>query len=68
MIGKHNDKSCIPSCVKYNNDLTNDPDQISNTFCNFFTDVGPNYANAIPARNKKTVNQICKKNMYNESH
>ena len=34
---------------KYNNDLTHDPDQISITFCNFFTNVGPNYANAIPA-------------------
>ena len=34
---------------KYNNDLTHDPDQISNTFCNFFTSVGPNYTNAIPA-------------------
>ena len=47
MIGKHNDKSCIPTCFKYNNGLSNDPDQISNTFCNFVTDIGPNYANAI---------------------
>ena len=35
MIGNHNDKSCIPMCFKYNTDLTHDPDQMSNTFCNF---------------------------------
>ena len=47
IIGKHNDKFCIPTCFKYDNDLTHDPDKIWNTFSNFFTNVGPNYANAI---------------------
>ena len=58
MIGKHNDKSCIPTCFKYNNDLTHDPDQISNIFCNFFTNVGPNYANAIPAPKNQLKNNL----------
>ena len=48
LIGKHNDKSCIPTHFKFNAGLINDPDQISNTFCNFFTNVRPSYANAIP--------------------
>ena len=53
IIGKHNDKSCIPTCFKYNNHLTHDPDQIYNTFSNFFTNVGPNYTNAIPLPSQK---------------
>ena len=32
VIGKHNGTSCIPTCFKYNNDLTHDPDKISNKF------------------------------------
>ena len=48
IIGIHNDKSCIPTHFKLNTDLINDPDQISNTFCIFVTNVGPSYANAIP--------------------
>ena len=61
VIGKHTDKSCIPTCFKYNNDLTHDPDQISNTFCNFFTNVGPNYADAIPAPKKNSSPDTYKK-------
>ena len=53
MKGKHNEKSCTTTCFKYNNDVTNDPDHISNTFYNIFTDVDPNYANAIPAPKKQ---------------
>ena len=60
MIGKHNDKSSIPACFKHNTDLTHDPDQLSNTYCNFFTNVGLNYANAIPAP-KKTFHQTLTK-------
>ena len=50
MIGKNNDKSGISLHFKHNNA---DPDQISNAFCNFFTNVGPNHAAAIP-QSKKT--------------
>ena len=45
---------------KYNNDLTNDPDQIFNTFCNLSTDVGPNYVNAIPAPKKQFTRYLKK--------
>ena len=41
IIGKHNDKSCNPTHFRLNTDLINDPGQFSNTFCNFFTNVGP---------------------------
>ena len=45
MIGKNNNKWGI--YFKHNNTIIKDPDQISNTFCNFFTNVGPNHATAI---------------------
>ena len=48
MIGKNNDKYGIPLHFKYNNAVIKDPYQISNAFCNFFTNVGPNHATAIP--------------------
>ena len=48
MIGKNNDKSGIPLHFKHNNAVIKDPYQISNAFCNFFTNVGPNHATAIP--------------------
>ena len=48
MIGKNNDKSGISLHFKHNNAVIKDPDQISNAFCNYFTNVGPNHAAAIP--------------------
>ena len=48
MIGKNNDKSGISLHFKHNNAVIKDPDQISNAFCNFFRNVGPNHAAAIP--------------------
>ena len=61
VIGKHDDKSCNPTCFKHNTDLTHDPDQISNTFCNFFTNVGPDYANANPAPKNQFTGYLPKK-------
>ena len=36
-----------------NNDIITNPDQISNAFCNFFTNVGPKSARSIPPSNKQ---------------
>jgi hypothetical protein len=48
MIGENNNKSNILEHFKYNNRITTDPIQLSNIFCNVFTTVGTDYANAIP--------------------
>ena len=58
MIGKHTDISCLPTCFKYN--LTNYTDQIFNTFCNFFTDIDPNYVKAIPVAKKQFIRYLQK--------
>ena len=54
MIGKNNDKSGISFHFKHNNAVIKDPDQISNAFCNFFTNVGPNHAAAIQSKKQFT--------------
>jgi len=45
MIGKNNDNSGIPLHFKHNNGIIKDPYEISNAFCNFFTNVDPNHCN-----------------------
>jgi hypothetical protein len=48
LIGRTNDKSTISDTFKINNISVNDPEQVSNEFCNFFTNIGKKYANEIP--------------------
>ena len=55
MIGKNNDKSGIPLHFKHNNAIIKDPYQLSNAFCNFFTNVGPNHATACITSIQKTI-------------
>jgi len=51
-MNKINDKSNISQIIKYNsNTLTNEQD-ITNAFCEYFTNVGPEYARNIPNTNK----------------
>ena len=53
MIAKNNnDKSGISLQFKPNNAVIKNPDQISNAFCDLFTNVGPNHATAIPQSKK----------------
>ena len=54
MIGKNKDKSGISLHFKHNNVVIKHPDQIYNAVCNFFTNVDPNHATAIP-QSKKTI-------------
>ena len=58
MIGKNNDKSGISLHFKHNKAVIKDPDQISNAFCNFFTNVGPNHAAAIPQSKKQFTSYL----------
>ena len=50
IISKTNNKSTIDQTFKLNNKktLTNPPD-IADQFCKLFTNIGPTYANDIPA-------------------
>ncbi len=50
---KLNDKSNVPQLIKLNNEVLSNDKDISTAFCNFFTNVGPAYANKIPKSNKK---------------
>jgi len=53
MIGKNNVKPGISSRFKNNNGVINDYDQICNTCCHLFTNVGQNHATAIHQSNKQ---------------
>ena len=55
---KINDKSGIPLHFKHNNAIIKDPYQISNAFCNFFTNIGPNHAIAIPQSKKQFTSYL----------
>ena len=58
MIGKSSDKSGISLHFKHNNAVIKDPYQISNAFCNFFTNVGPSHAAAIPQSKKQFISYL----------
>jgi hypothetical protein len=48
LIGRTKDKTGISDTFKINNKQISDPQTISNEFCNFFTNIGKQYANDIP--------------------
>ena len=48
LIGKQNDKSNLPQYFKYDNNLEDNPLIVSNGFCQYFSNVGPNLAEKIP--------------------
>ena len=52
LIGKSNNKNEVTSFFNINGTLTNDRIIISNSFCDFFSNVGPNLAKKIPAANQ----------------
>ena len=61
LIGKQHDKSNIIQSFKINNTLQTDPDIISNSFCKYFTNVGPNLANKIPNSDYDATHFVTKK-------
>lgn len=48
LISHKNDKSFIPVTFKHNNEMISNPDNIANLFCQYFSNVGLEYANLIP--------------------
>jgi hypothetical protein len=67
MIGKSNDKSFTPTIFQHNNEKVSNPQKIANHFCKFFTNVGPNYANAIPKPNIEFPHYLANKTHTNSS-
>ena len=52
IIKKTNDKSGISDTFRLNDVTLNDPSQIANEFCNYFTEIGPKLSAQIPTSNK----------------
>jgi hypothetical protein len=52
LISHKNDKSFIPITFKHNNETISDSDNIANLFCQYFSNVGQEYANAIPSADR----------------
>ena len=52
LLGHSNDKTAISQTFQLNNASISDPNQIANEFCKFFTNIGPEYASAIPTAQK----------------
>ena len=65
LISRTNDKTSISDTFKINGNLVSNPQMISNEFCDFFTNIGKKYSDAIPPakyscdhylRNKSSTN------------
>ena len=60
VIGQHRDKSCCIESLKVDNLTITDPSKISNSMCNYFSNVGKHFANKIK-RPKKDINSYLEK-------
>ena len=47
-----NDKTCISEIFEFNGEKTSNPQIIADGFCKYFSEVGQNFANAIPKPKK----------------
>ena len=48
IIDRTNDKTSLPQNFTINNNKTSNSKEIADSFCNYFTNIGPKYANDIP--------------------
>ena len=48
IIGRTNDKSSITQSFTINDNTVSDPNTIADNFCEYFTNIGPQFANNIP--------------------
>ena len=62
VIGKQSDKSGISKIFNINDTITADPADIAESFCNFFSDVGPKYAASIPPAQQNSTHYLQLKN------
>ena len=67
LIGKTNEMSSGPLEFRHNNEVITNPKHISNQFCDFFTNVGPNYARDIPNSHKEPFYYLSRKQNRNPS-
>lgn len=65
ILGKVNDKSSLPSMFKVNGTIITDKQLISEGFCNYFTNVGPDFAAKIPKSKRTFLSYM--KGTYNNS-
>ena len=63
IINKNNDKSNIADSVRINNKEINNPADIANSFCDYFTNVGPQLSNQIPQSRHIYVQYLNKQNI-----
>jgi hypothetical protein len=66
VIGKQNDKSNISEVFRSGNDIIKDPKTISNMFCKYFSEIGPKFAERIPAP-AKSYDHYMKRAISNQS-
>ena len=62
LVGRSNDKSSISETLQINNKDTTDPKQISEGFCDYFSNVGSDFANKIPSARFKYDHYLRNKN------
>ena len=60
VIGKHRDKTCCIDSLRVDNLIITSPAEISDKMCDYFSNVGKNYANKIK-RPKKDINSYLSK-------
>ena len=60
VIGQHRDKSCCIESLKVNNITITDPSKISNSMCDYFSNVGKHFTNKIK-RPKRDINSYLEK-------
>ena len=63
IINKNNDKSNIADSFHINNKEINNPTDIANSFCDYFTNVGPQLSNQIPQSRHTYVQYLNKQNI-----
>ncbi len=59
-MNKTNDNSNVPQLINYRNETLTNENQIANAFCDFFSEIGPYYANKIQKSNRKPEDYIYK--------
>ena len=52
LLARTNDKTAVSDIFRYEDITISDPNIIANEFCKYFTNIGPEYASAIPKAQK----------------
>ena len=52
LLARTRNKTCVSDIFRYNDTTLSDPGHIANEFCKYFTNIGPEFASAIPEAHK----------------